>query len=123
MLNDLPIWMAICLLLTILIETGIAALCGVRKKEDLLCVLLVNVLTNPLLVVSLYWIGWQYGAHTRKICEYGMEIAVVLIEGLIYHAMLKCRKPRPLLLSLLLNGASYGTGLLMNILLQMAWKG
>ena len=46
-ITDLPKVMLICLVMTIVIECGIAIILGYREK-DLLNVLLVNLLTNPI---------------------------------------------------------------------------
>ena len=48
-INDLPIIMIKCLLITIIIEVLISILLGLRKK-DILNVILVNIVTNPLVV-------------------------------------------------------------------------
>ena len=112
-INDIPLVMAYCLCSTIVIEGALAFACGVRKRADQLIVLLVNVLTNPLLVSVGYWILLRSGAAAYDIATAVMEIAVVFIEGLIYRQFLTDRK-HPLLLSLICNAGSFLIGLGLN---------
>ena len=94
----------ISLLLTLAIELPIGFYMGIRRR-NLLIVLLVNILTNPAAVL-LHWLG---------IGQIPLEAAVVLVEALIYVWFSKDEKwdiPRPVLLALVSNGISWGTGLL-----------
>ncbi|MBQ0042844.1 MAG: hypothetical protein KBS85_05955 [Lachnospiraceae bacterium] len=93
---------------------------GGAKKHLLriILILLVNVLTNPVAVYinalcriyfeSGLWIIWQLV----------IELFVVVIEGVIYRSFkgdvfgIK----RPFIMSLILNVASYGLGLLINLI-------
>lgn len=117
-LNELPIWMAICLAITVTIEAAGAFLLGVKDKKGILNVILINVATNPFVVVSTCLVGIFYGSQSRSIYEYAVEAAVVIIEGLFYMKVLKKTKLHPMLLSLVLNAATYGTGLLINIVIK-----
>lgn len=110
MLNDLPLTMVKCLLLTVLIEGAAAMILGVRDKTDLLFTLLVNALTNPPLVVLTFFVGFYYGNTVRMPVEIAAEISAVLIEGFIYHKVLDYKKINHFLLSLILNGISYASG-------------
>ena len=47
----------IALLITILVELTIAFIFKIRNKKDLLNVILVNLLTNPLLVTTTIYIN------------------------------------------------------------------
>ena len=115
-INDIPLIMLYCLGTTIVIEGVLAFLCGVRKLSDQLIVLLVNVLTNPLLVSTGYLILLRFGRTAYDIATAAMEIAVVFIEGLVYKKILTDRK-HPLLLSLFLNAGSLLIGLGLNQLI------
>ena len=113
LISDLPKVMVISLACTIVIEVSIAFILGYRRK-DLINVLLVNVLTNPLLNSSIVAINVYWGLKARNICLYIFEILVVIVEGFIYQKYLDRRKINGYILSLILNIASYGLGLLIN---------
>ena len=113
LISDLPKVMFISLLCTLIIEITIAFILRYRKK-DLLNVLLVNVLTNPLLNSSIVAINYFYGLKIRNICLYVFEVLVILTEGYIYNKYLERKKINGYLLSLILNIASYVIGLLIN---------
>ena len=78
MLMKLPWIMARCLILTVLLECGAGFAIGARNKKDLLNILLVNVLTNPLVVISIVIVSMYFGSRTAAIYEYIVEVAVVL---------------------------------------------
>ena len=115
MLNDLPLILLRCLLLTLVFECGAALLLGVRDRTDLLNVALVNVMTNPPVVLCMFLTGFFFGRGARIPVEILLEILVVVIEGLIFKKILRYEKIRPMLLSLILNGISYGLGQIVNL--------
>ena len=104
----------VCLVSTIIIELLIALLLKVRDKKDILNILLVNVMTNPLLVTITMYINILYGLKYRNILIYPLEILVVLSEGFVYKKYLKYKKINPYVLSLILNISSYLIGLIIN---------
>lgn len=114
LINDLPKIMCFCLLMTILIEVILSLILGVRDKKDILNIILVNVLTNPLVtsipILVLVTIGWK----ERIIMLIILELLTFIVEGLIYYKTLKFKKINPFLLSLILNGASYLIGEVIN---------
>ena len=112
-LNDLPKVMIISLICTIVIEVGLAIILKYRKK-DILNILLVNILTNPLLNSIVIAINYFYGLKARNISLYILEILVVIIEGFIYQKYLERKKINGYILSLVLNIASCGLGMLVN---------
>ena len=116
LISDLPKVMLISLSLTLIFELGMALILKYRGK-DLVNIFLVNVLTNPLLNSVIVAINYYYGLKARFICLIIMEIFVVIIEGIIYYKYLNRRKINGFLLSLILNIASYGLGLLINELI------
>lgn len=113
LINDLPKVMIISLICTLIIEISIAFILKYRGK-DLVNVLLVNILTNPLLNSVIVAINYYYGLKARNISLYIFEVLVVLIEGFIYHKYLERRKINGFLLSLILNVSSYVLGLFIN---------
>lgn len=107
---NLPLIMLRCLVLTVLIETIVAIILGVRKKKDILNIVLANIITNPPLVSSTFACNIFFGLQARNILEAILEISVVFIEGFIYYKYLDYKKINPFILALLLNVASYGLG-------------
>ena len=99
------------LLLTIAVEcTVVFAL--FRNWNYSYFVLLLNVLTNPLLnfIMLLYFSYIGMGGY--YILLYALEVVVVITEGLIFAKLTDLKTWKALLVSLLLNGCSYGAGLL-----------
>ena len=112
-IDNIPLTMVVCLSLTIVIETLLAFIIEVRKK-DLLFVVLAQVVTNPIVVTVPYLIFILFGYRNYLISIYILEVLAFLTEGLIYSKTLKSKKINPYVLSLILNVCSYGFGLLMN---------
>lgn len=105
-------------LLTEVIELSVAVLiraAGILKMSypDLLIpVFLVNLLTNPLLNYLLTLTGSVLGSSALPFATAVGEVAVLFGEALLLKAMCRMRFPPALLLSLVLNSASYLSGLL-----------
>lgn len=114
---ELPIVMVRCLVCTILIETIIALLIGIRDKKDYLNIILVNIVTNPLVVVFPIAFYIQYGNEAKNISIIILEIFAFLFEGIIYCKYLKYKKTNGFLISFLLNFCSYFIGELINYIL------
>ena len=90
--------------LTLLIELPVCFALGLRTRDQLELVFLVNLLTNPAAV----WL------HTcAGIPQIPVEILVVITEFYVYRQF---KQSRPLLLSLVANGVSWGLGLVLQLL-------
>ena len=113
-LNDLPWMMVKCLLCTIVIEVIFGLIFRIRDKKDILNIVLVNVLTNPIVVSIPVFVMFRYGMQARYIVLIILELLTVLVEGFIYYKVLKYKKINPFVLSLLLNIASYLIGEVIN---------
>lgn len=102
--------LALSLGLTLAIEVPLAFLFGLRKGTDLLCVTLVNVVTNPplVLILNLYLLRGVPPWYLVAL----LEVAAVAVEALFYRKCLTRCPFHPLLLSLILNGISYLGGCL-----------
>ena len=113
MLAELLRSLLLSLVLTAVLELGAAWLLGVRERRDFLLIFLVNVLTNPPLVLTLDVI-YLSGRQMPPWYLIGvLELTAVCVEGLIFRRRIcYCRIP-PLLLSLLLNAVSFLGGLLL----------
>lgn len=112
-INELPLIMFICLSSTIVIELIMSLLLGIRNKKDILNVILVNIMTNPLIVSILMYITYNRLFNTT-ISIIILEILVVLTEGFAYKKVLTFDKINPYVLSLILNISSYFIGKLLN---------
>jgi len=95
------------------LEAGFFLLVGQRNKKDLLLLLLVNIITNPL-VVLVYWLALLYSAWNAVTIKIPLEVFAVLIEGR-YYQKYGCDFKRPYLFSLAANMFSYGAGLLIQL--------
>ena len=100
------------LLLTLFFEVGTAWCLGMRNRKDLLLVVLVNILTNPPLVLLSNFLMYYLGIGRGQLFTYLiLEVLVVYIEYRIYKACLLFEFD-PFKLSLILNGISILGGLL-----------
>lgn len=112
-IDELPIVMTRCLLFTILIELIVALILGVRDKKDILNIILVNIMTNPLLVSVTVYI--TYNRIFNRIASIViLELLIVIIEGFTYKKVLKYKKINPFILALILNFSSYFIGEIIN---------
>lgn len=112
-IDELPIVMARCLFFTILIELIVALILKVRDKKDILNIILVNTMTNPLLVSLTVYITYNR-IFNRTLSVIVLELLVVLIEGFTYKKVLKYKKINPFIISLILNASSYFIGEIIN---------
>lgn len=112
-INELPLIMLIFLSSTIVIELIMSLLLGMRNKKDILNVILVNIMTNPLVVSILMYITYNRLFNTT-ISIIILEILVILTEGFAYKKVLTFDKINPYVLSLILNISSYFIGGLLN---------
>lgn len=118
MLYKLPVYVFICLFLTVLLEEISAFLLGVRKKEDFITIGLVNMMTNPLLVVCSTIVNSFFGVKARNISLLILEFLVVVIEGLLYRRTLERKKLNIFLFSFILNVCSYFGGCIIFLFLR-----
>ncbi|MDR2035553.1 MAG: hypothetical protein LBP91_02625 [Coriobacteriales bacterium] len=118
MIGNLLATLAFCLILTIVLEAGFFFIAGKRNKKDLRLLVLVNVFTNPLVVLTL-WLTQTYTLWNSFAVLVPLELFAVVTEGFIYK---KCGKQftRPFLFSLGANAFSYFCGLLIQAALNIA---
>lgn len=116
MINDLPIIMIRCLIGTIIVEAVVALIIGIRMKNDLINIILVNILTNPLVVSISFALNVFWGLAARNICLIILEIVAIIIEAIIYCKYLTFKKLNPYLLAVVLNLSSYLIGMLINMI-------
>ena len=105
------VWaLVVSLILTILLESGFFLLVGKRNGKDLLLLVLVNVITNPV-VVLLYLLALLYTDWDNVLIIAPLELFAVLTEG-FYYSKYGQDFGRPYLFSTLANLFSFGTGVL-----------
>lgn len=95
----------VSLLLTLFLELPVAWMMGLRGKQYVLLVTLVNILTNPAAVL-LCWLG---------VPQIPVEMAVVITEGVVYYRFSKeiiWRIDHPFRMSAICNAVSWLTGVL-----------
>lgn len=105
----------ISLALTLVLELLFAFVWGVRGK-DLLLAVLVNILTNPF-VVLLNFICTVYTALPPWLMKAVPEVLAVMAEWIIYRRFSQGIK-KPLLFSVSVNAFSFFGGVLINILVR-----
>jgi len=104
----LPLSMALSLALSLVFETGFFLLVGKRDRKDILLLLLVNVLTNPV-VVLLYWLTALYTTLNTYFVIVPLELFAILTEGYYYRRYGNSFRS-PYLFSLAANIFSFGIG-------------
>ena len=99
------------LLLTILFEALAAYILGLHTKKELCLTVLVNIITNPLLVYFSLFLMYHLSIKTGMILTYVLlEPLVIYVEYRIYRSCLSDRNC--LFLSFVLNIVSILGGLL-----------
>lgn len=108
--SDFVITLLISLGLTLILELAFSLLLRVRNSHDLLLIALVNVITNPAVVLlnKLLSVGTEIPSFLIISL---LEIAAVLIEWLYYKRFSQAIK-NPFLFSLGANAFSYFIGLI-----------
>lgn len=113
-LYDIPAIMIRCLVCTVIIECIIAFIIGIRNKKDFLNVILVNCITNPIVVTVPLYFNIRYGIIERRVALLILEILTIICEGFIYKKILKFKKINPYIISIVLNAGSYFIGEIIN---------
>ncbi|MCF0229092.1 MAG: hypothetical protein HUJ76_05290 [Parasporobacterium sp.] len=106
-------------IITIVVEITAALIWGVRSGRSILAVLWINTITNPAVsILRLISYRMISSADVRLVIVILAEIAVLLAEWKLFSHFISERKPY-FLMSLTLNGASYGAGLLLPVILTI----
>ncbi len=106
-------YMIICLFLTIIIEGIVAVLLKVRDKKDFINIILVNCMTNPLVVTIPMYLNISYSYIYGMISYFLLEVFAVISEGYVYKKYLNYTKINPFLFSFILNFISFLLGEIM----------
>lgn len=114
--EDVELWMikgmAISLSMTLFFELLFAVCWKVWGKREILLVILVNVLTNPIVVCSFY-MNYKYQFMNLALLTMIMEVAAVVTEALLYKRFSK-KVVHPWWFSIGINAFSYSIGELIN---------
>ena len=103
---------ALALVLTIIIESAVAWLFGLRSRRELLTIVLINVITNPLLNYLIAVNNSFSLISQTNILIWCLEVIVVFTEWRLLVWVLRQNSKKMLLLSFVMNACSYGAGLL-----------
>jgi hypothetical protein len=100
------------LCITIIVELVIVYLFGYRKKQEIIVIICINLITNPLLNYLLLLNHYFAFIKTNLTVIVFLELLVVLVEWrlLVYAIIGKSKKL--FILSLLMNFCSYISGVL-----------
>ena len=103
-------------LVTVIVEEAVSLILGCRSIRDILTVLWINTVTNPA-AVGIRLLSSRYFPEQwmRMMTVIAVEAAVVLSEWGLMRKFMKTRK-NFFLLSIILNAASYGAGLLLPLI-------
>lgn len=100
------------ILITIVLEIGIALLFSYRAKNELLLICIINIVTQIILNVALNVINYQDGYMAFTACYIFLEAIVFALEAAVYCTRLKDKKKsRNILYALTSNALSFGVGL------------
>lgn len=113
-INEIPYYIFRSLLFTVIIETAIGIIIGIRNRKDILNVILVNVITNPFVTVIPITLNLYVSVYARRVSLLILEVLVLITEALIYKKVLNYKKINWFIISLILNASSFGIGELIN---------
>lgn len=105
------------IVLTILLELGLALLFGFRGKQVLLTITGINIVTQVGLNLALNIINYSQGSMAFVLFYLLLELAVFVLEAVLYLRLLQRASPTPLkkgrviLYALAANVLSFGCGL------------
>jgi len=111
--------LAMALILTQLIELPIAWLLGIRQKQELIALALINVITNLPLNLSLFLLT-RFASPSVSGYWFTvllLEVLVIIIEAGLIARFLSRRKINALILSLTINLSSFAVGLIIGRIL------
>lgn len=100
---------------TLVLEEGFGYLLGVRERWDMVLIGLVNLLTNPA-VVLLYYVNGIYIKGNQTVVTILLELAAVLAEGLCYRTAARGIR-HPWMFAIGANLFSYMAGVVLSALI------
>jgi hypothetical protein len=109
--------LVLSLVLTLIIELIVSLLIGVKKRNDIITIIAVNTLTNPLAVLIATLTQMNGNIIVYWIVVAIIELIVFLVEGAIFKKILIFNKISGIKLSLINNLTSFSIGLLITIVM------
>lgn len=119
MSKDILTSLALSLILTLVLESSFFLI--VRRatnkynKKDLLLLIMANIITNPVVVLS-YWLAILYTDFGRVTILLPLEVAAMLTEGYIYNKYGRMFR-HPYIFSAIANAFSVGIGMLIQMII------
>ncbi len=104
--------LTISLILTITLEILISYVLGIRKKEDFKIVILVNIYTNPIVVLLSNIVQLMNNKLLYYCSIFILEIGAIVIEAIILKKYLK-ENINPVRLSIYINVFSFCIGIVL----------
>jgi hypothetical protein len=100
----------IAFLLTIIIEVIVALVLGYRKRGEIIAIVFINIITNPILNYFLSLNNYLGIIQINQIMILLLEIIIVIVEWLLLRFALQQKSSRLLILSMAMNFCSYLAG-------------
>jgi|GEM_PF-316343 len=121
------IYIVAALLISIAVEVLIAFVFGYRKKLEILAIILVNLITNPLLnyIITIRLRNIRYNPMYDPSGQYTIlisELIVIIVEWLLLRFALRNKSIKLMMLSITMNIVSYVVGLIITYSLIDVFK-
>ena len=100
MINNLIVQLILPLIITEIVEVGVAALFGLRHKLEIAAILLINIITNPLMNFILLLNFSFHIVSQNLLLLTSLEIIVVFVEWLLLKWVLQSNSKKLFLLSI-----------------------
>ena len=98
------------LIVTVIIEVTTAFVIGINEKKDIAVVILVNIITNPVVVFTTN-LSYNITGNIviRNVVITTLEIAAAIAEAVVFGKYLKSKRINSCILSVCLNSVSFAS--------------
>ena len=97
------------LTIVFVVELTLAVILGARNFKKFITVALINIITNPLVVITMLTVTIFYNRFETFVLVV-LELAVFFTEGFLFSKYKPFKKDSPYFISLILNLSSYLAG-------------
>lgn len=111
MASEIIISIFFSFLMTLIIEYILVKIFYIKQKDVFKSVLLVNLLTNPLVVFIVNLYIWFVSLNATKLILF-LEIGVIAVEGYVYSKLLSTTKRKAYIVSFIANSIAYFIGMM-----------